>query len=112
MFDNDHPFLGLIDENRPAIHHQCGEPSREVRPGNNAESNESSPQGPQQHCDSGANQTKQRKQPSTRSDKRKRQRNKQQRIKETTSLLAGSSCASLCFYFLLLPTNASLEFLS
>ncbi|KAH1826142.1 hypothetical protein KXX43_008390, partial [Aspergillus fumigatus] len=96
----------------PAIHHQCGEPSREVRPGNNAESNESSPRGPRQHCDSGVNQTEQRKRPSTGSDERKRRRNKRQRIEETTPSLAGSSCASLRFHFLSLPTNARLEFLS
>lgn len=76
MFNNNHPFLGLINENRPAIYHQCSEPSQEVHPGNNAESNKSSPQGPQQHYNSSANQTKQRKQPSTRLDKYKRQRNK------------------------------------
>jgi hypothetical protein len=84
-----------------------------VRPGNNAESNEFSPRGPrQQHCDSGVNQTEQRKRPSTGSDERKRRRNKRQRIEDTTLSPAGNSCASLRFHFLSLPTNARLEFLS
>ncbi|KAI2735037.1 hypothetical protein DTO013F2_10185 [Penicillium roqueforti] len=114
IFDNDHRFLGLIDENRPATHRQCGERSRQVCQGNNAENNESSPRGPrqQQHCNSGVNQTEQRKRPSTGSDERKRRRNKRQRIEETTPSPAGNSCASLRFHFLSLPTNALLEFLS
>ncbi|KAL4891342.1 hypothetical protein BDV59DRAFT_67446 [Aspergillus ambiguus] len=112
IFDNDHLSPGLIDENRPATHRQCGGRSRQTRPGNNAESNESSRGPRQQHCNSGVNQTEQRKRPSTGSDERKRRRNKRQRIEETSPSLAENSCASLRFHFLSLPTNARLKFLS
>ncbi|KAL4889181.1 hypothetical protein BDV59DRAFT_121016 [Aspergillus ambiguus] len=113
IFDNDRLPSGLIDENTQTTHRHYGECSRQAHPGNNAESDGSSPRGPRQpHCYSDVNRTEKRKRPLTGSEERKRRRNKQQRLEETTPSPAENSCASLRFKFLSLPTNARLEFLS
>lgn len=59
IFDNDHLSLGLIDGESPATHRHGGEQTRQIRPGNNAEGNGFSPQGPQQqHRSSDVNRVK------------------------------------------------------
>lgn len=95
-FYNDHLSLGLTEY-----------------PDNHAENDGTSLQGPQlQQRSHDVNRTGQRKRPSTGPNGRIRQRNKRQKLEETTPSPAGNSCDSLRFHFLSLPTTARLEFLS